>query len=192
MIGIDRIALGVLAGGQASRLGGVDKSRLVLDGATLLERIERAWPQPFGERLLSYNLSSGAQTDGWHHVPDLREGHPGPMAGIEALLEACSSEWLLTLPIDCQDIPKDLPERLASTMPSIGCVVSDVEGLQPLIGLWNVEQLKPAIGAALAEQDRAMHSLCKRLSVMVLDIAPHRLGNLNTPQDFAEARQVRR
>lgn len=187
MIVLADVSLGVLAGGQGSRLGGTDKTQALFRGERLLDRIGRAWPQPFRERLLSYNLSPAQALAGWRCLPDLREGHPGPMAGLEALLHACAGEWLLTAPIDCRELPADLPERLASTNPAIACIVSDAEGLQPLVGLWNVAQMRPAVAAALASGDRAMHALCRRLGVAVLDIAPLHLGNLNTPADFSEA-----
>lgn len=187
MIETADISFGVLAGGQGSRLGGADKAQRLFQGERLLDRIARAWPQPFRERLLSYNLPAGPDVGGWRCVPDLRDGHPGPMAGIQALLRACSSQWLLTVPVDCRDLPADLPAALCATKPAIACIVSDADGMQPLLGLWNVARMRPAIDDALAADDRAMHALCRRLGVAVLDITPHRLGNLNTPQDFSEA-----
>ncbi|MFT3806159.1 molybdenum cofactor guanylyltransferase [Arenimonas sp.] len=187
MIEPGRISLGILAGGQGSRLGGKDKARLPYRGSTLLERIGAAFPQAFVDRMLSYNLPPGAHTHGWRCVPDLHHGHPGPMAGMEALLDACRSEWLLTWPIDCRDVPAGAFESLRAANPLVACVISDADGLQPLMGLWNVARLRPAIAEAMATDDRAMHALCRRLGVQVLDIAPLRLGNLNTPQDFSGA-----
>lgn len=187
MIAFDRISLGVLAGGRASRLGGADKSQLRLNGASLLERVARGWSQDFRERLLSYNLPAGPQVEGWRCVPDLRPGQGGPLSGLEALLATASGEWLLTVPVDCRDLPPDLPERLAKTLSPIACVVNDADGLQPLVGLWHVARLRPAVADALAADDRAVHALCRRLGVAALDIAPQRLGNLNSPEDFSEA-----
>ena len=187
MIALADVSLGVLAGGQGSRLGGADKTQALFRGERLLDRVGRAWPQAFRERLLSYNLPPVPLLAGWRCLPDLREGHPGPMAGLEALLHACASEWLLTAPIDCRELPIDLPERLASTNPAIACIVSDADGLQPLVGLWNVAQMRSAVATSLASGDWAMHALCRRLGVVVLDIAPLQLGNLNTPADFSAA-----
>lgn len=187
MISFDRISFGVLAGGRASRLGGADKAQLRLNDASLLERVARAWSQPFRERLLSYNRPAGPQVQGWRCVPDIPPGQGGPMSGLEALLAAANGEWLLTVPVDCRDLPPDLPERLAMTSSPVACVVTDADRLQPLVGLWHVARLRSAVADALAADDRAVHALCRRLDVAVLDIAPHRLGNLNSPEDFSEA-----
>ena len=41
-------------------------------------------------------------------IEDMRPDHPGPLAGIEALLGACNAPWLLTVPVDLAQVPEDL------------------------------------------------------------------------------------
>ena len=59
---------------------------------------------------------------------------PGPLAALEALSAACTTPWLLTVPVDVQRIPDDLPDALRGAVARDGVVVKDATGLQPLIG----------------------------------------------------------
>lgn len=182
-----QVTLGILAGGQARRLGGADKALVQLGGESLLSRTLAAMGAGYAGTLISYNgsdrrvLASGALV-----VPDLRADFPGPLAGLEALLHSAESEWLLTLPVDLRDIPADLAETLSRSIKSEGegVALRDADGLQPLIALWPVRAGRLATTAALNGGERAVHTLIQAMQFHIQDISPWRLGNLNTPADF--------
>jgi molybdopterin-guanine dinucleotide biosynthesis protein A len=176
--------LGILAGGQARRIGGRDKARLVIDGRMQVERVLAAFPQPFHERLLSYNRDPQGLPGGLRIVPDARADFPGPVAALEALAAACRTPWLLTVPIDCRDVPPTLFAALASAVKADGATLDDADGVQPLVGLWFVESLRPACAALLDAGNAPARRLRERLHLRIVDIAPHRLGNLNTDEDL--------
>jgi molybdopterin-guanine dinucleotide biosynthesis protein A len=188
------ITLGILAGGRATRLDGADKAALSYDGRGLLERTLAALHSP-GDAgcLLSHRDPVGGENmagaNGLQVVTDLRGGQPGPLAGLEALLEATRTPWLLTAPVDLRDIPDDLGARLRACASAMGApqatVVADADGLQPLVALWPVAPSLAAVRAALDAGRLAVRGMLAALPHRVLDIAPHRLGNLNTLQDFA-------
>jgi molybdopterin-guanine dinucleotide biosynthesis protein A len=188
------ITLGILAGGRATRLHGADKAGLRYDGCGLLERTLAALHSPGDAAcLLSHRDPVGfddptACAHGLQLVADLRAGQPGPLAGLEALLAAARTPWLLTAPVDLRDIPVDLGDRLracasASSQPH-AAVVADADGLQPLVALWPVASSLAAVRAALDAGRLAVRALFDGLPHQRVDIAPHRLGNLNTPADF--------
>jgi molybdopterin-guanine dinucleotide biosynthesis protein A len=194
----DGITLGILAGGRATRLDGADKATLTYAGRRLLERTCAALSAPEdATRLLSHRAADGAGlalAHGMQRVVDLRDGQPGPLAGLEALLAATRTPWLLTAPVDLRDIPDDLGARLRAhahgspSSPSDAAratVVADADGLQPLVALWPVAPSLAAVRAALDARRLAVRELLAVLPHDLLDIAPHRLGNLNTPADFA-------
>ena len=185
MIGRDQVTLGILAGGRASRLGGVDKALVEYRGRRLLERtlemagdgyIARLVSHP-GERGLFHELGLGT-------VPDLRPDFPGPLAGIEALLARCTGEWLLTLPVDLLDLPANLCEKLLAANPGQGAFLHDGDGPQPLVCLWPVLAAKAMVKAAMDHQEGAVHVVVATLGLTTLDISPLRIGNLNSPSDF--------
>jgi molybdenum cofactor guanylyltransferase len=176
--------LGILAGGQARRLGGRDKARLVVEGQPQLERLLAAFPQPFHERLLSYNRDADGLPHGIRVVADARPEFAGPVAALESLASTCRTPWLLTLPVDCRDVPAALFDLLANTPKADGATLDDADGVQPLVGLWFVESLLPACTALLDAGDGAARRLRERLHLRIVDIAPRRLGNLNTLEDL--------
>ena len=185
MIGFAQVSLGILAGGQGRRLGSVDKSAQVFEGRSLLQRTLNAFPQPFAERLLSYNRTPDARHAGLRCVADLRPDCPGPLAGLEAMSQACSSKWLLTVPVDCRGFPEDLADALLAQTAGEGAVVRDADGLQPLLGLWRTRELRIAVAEAFARNELSVQRMQAALTLRELNIAPHRLGNLNSPDDFA-------
>jgi molybdopterin-guanine dinucleotide biosynthesis protein A len=183
-----RVALGILAGGQARRFGGADKALLQVGGLTLVQRTLDALGDGFAQTLLSYNgARASALPAGLQVVPDLRGGFPGPLAGIEALLACTQAEWLLTVPVDLARIPAELVERLLAAAAAHGEGVSarDADGAQPLVALWPVASSRAAVGAALDAGERAVHRVQHILGFGRCELAPLALGNLNTPTDLA-------
>ena len=185
----DRIALGILAGGQARRLGGADKAMAQLLGQPLLLRTLAALSEGHSQVLVSYNGDNSAVLDGAATVVrDSRTGFPGPLAGIEALLAATTSDWLLTVPVDLLDIPHDLVDRLCAAIenddPDIGAALRDADGSQPLVALWPVRNARFAVASALDAGFGAVHGVQEQMDFRQADISPRRIGNLNTPADF--------
>jgi molybdopterin-guanine dinucleotide biosynthesis protein A len=186
VIGFAQVSLGILAGGQGRRLGWVDKSAQTYEGSSLLQRTLRAFPEAYAERLLSYNLAPDERHAGLRCVADLRGDFPGPLAGLETLLQACRSDWLLTVPVDCRRIPEGLADALLSRLAGNGVVVRDADGLQPLLGLWRVDITRVAVQSAFSSVPHSVRGVLAGLRCSELDIAPWRLGNLNTPDEFQQ------
>jgi molybdopterin-guanine dinucleotide biosynthesis protein A len=200
----DRITLGILAGGRARRLGGTDKAFAIFEDEELLSRSLEAVGTGFAEILVSYNgTDQRALEIGLKVVPDLRPGFPGPLAGLEALLQATESDWLMTIPVDLRNIPKALPEDLCLALeqegqgsslspignPALarsfdGVAVIDADGLQPLVALWRVSAARDAATVALNSNQLAVHRLLETLRFTTHDLSSWRFGNLNTPADF--------
>jgi molybdopterin-guanine dinucleotide biosynthesis protein A len=181
-----RIALGILAGGRGSRLGGADKASLEFRGERLLERALRAAGTGYAQRLLSHPAAGRDWgVPGLEALADLRPGYPGPLAGLETLLEHCRQDWLLTLPVDLRDPVPGLCERLAGAAAERGATLRDGEGAQPLYSLWPVPAARIVVSRALDRGDYAVHRVVAELGLTEVDVSPLRLGNLNTPDDFA-------
>ena len=78
----------ILAGGLARRMGGGDKARIRVGGATILERvIERLRPQ-CADLIINANTDAARFADtALPVVADSVPGHAGPLAGIFAGLD---------------------------------------------------------------------------------------------------------
>ena len=104
----------VLAGGRASRMGGVDKGLQNHHGMPLaLHALLRLQPQ-VGALMVNANRNLGAyEAFGTPVWPDPIDGFAGPLAGFLAGLERCETAWMVTVPCDCPRFPDDLVARLA-------------------------------------------------------------------------------
>lgn len=181
------LALGLIAGGRARRLGGRDKAWLERDGQPQVLRLAARHAPCAGEVLVSANRDLDRyEAAGLRPVPD-RVADAGPLAALDALAAACERAWLLTLPVDIVEAPADLAATLAAGRSASGARVRDEEGVQPLAALWRVDVLREAAAAALAADDRAVHALQARLGLAEVRLPGVRLGNLNTPDDLRAA-----
>jgi len=108
----------VLAGGRGSRMGGVDKGLQNHLGMPLaLHALLRLSPQ-VGEAMINANRNLSAyESMGAPVWPDaLPAGvaeYPGPLAGLLAGLEHCTTPYLVSVPCDTPNFPLDLVQRLA-------------------------------------------------------------------------------
>jgi molybdopterin-guanine dinucleotide biosynthesis protein A len=181
------LTLGLLAGGHASRLGGIDKAWLTRGGVPQVLRWARRWPGEHGPVLVSANRDPGRYAaEGMTAVADRTPGL-GPLGGLDALAAACTTPWLLTLPVDLVGANDCLIRTLASKRGADGAFAIDDDGPQPLVALWRVDALRDACAAAIAADARAVHALRGRLDLPAVPFAGFRFGNLNTPDDLRAA-----
>ncbi|MEO5629265.1 MAG: molybdenum cofactor guanylyltransferase [Thermomonas sp.] len=181
-----QVTLGILAGGRASRLGGRNKAWLQRDGMSQVVRIARRFSSECGTVLVSANTGLERYTvEGLAVVPDQLAG-VGPLAGLQALADACTTPWLLTLPVDIVDANDCLLRSLAAAG-GVGAVAEDDDGLQPLVALYFRNALGGALIDALAACEHAVHALQARLDLQRVRFAGLRFGNLNTPEDLRMA-----
>jgi molybdenum cofactor guanylyltransferase len=189
------LTLGILAGGRAQRLGGRDKAWLQRDGQPLVQRLAQALAPSVAAVLVSANRAlSRYAAIGLQAVPDriqapaAAERSLGPIAGLEALAAACATPWLLTLPVDLCQLPPALPAMLIDAAGAgTGAYVEDDDGLQPLVALYRVAALRPALAAALEARCYAPHALQQQVAMSCLRLPGVALGNLNTAQDLHAA-----
>jgi molybdopterin-guanine dinucleotide biosynthesis protein A len=118
MIHTHEITAIVLAGGQGSRMGGVDKGLQNFNGTPLaLHTVLRLQMQAgalVGELMINANRNLSAyEAFGAPVWPDSLSGYAGPLAGFLTGLERCETPYLLTVPCDTPLFPLDLAQRLA-------------------------------------------------------------------------------
>ena len=129
----------VLTGGRSRRMG-FPKSRLVVEGETLLHRQLRLLREAgASELLMSVNPGSPesppedfpART-----VPD-RIADSGPVAGIEALLLASQTPWVLIVAVDLPRLTvRFITDLLHQVTPTSGVVPISGGRLEPLCAVY--------------------------------------------------------
>ncbi len=191
---LTKIAGLVLAGGQATRMGGGQKALLELGGRTLLARVlERLAPQVDLiaitanrdlERYAPFDLSV---------LTDTIEGFPGPLAGVLSGMRWASEQGcshIVSVAGDTPFFPLDLVERMAAEPSAIAMAATRDEerGVlrQPTFGLWPVD-LADDLEASLMEGTRKIVAWANRHGVgeIVYDPEPFDpFFNVNTPDDM--------
>jgi len=183
------ITLGILAGGEASRLGGRDKAWLERDGKPQVLHLVDALASQVDAVMVSANRNAERYlAHGLRAVHDRIAGI-GPLGGLHALAAECRSAWLLTVPVDAVTIPADLIESLsrADAGTSVGAYAEDDDGAQPLLALWRIDALRTACAQAIASGEHAVHTLQSQLGMAPVRFDALRIGNLNTRHDLAAA-----
>ena len=140
----------ILAGGQATRMGGGDKGLLRLGKGTLLSSvIDRLSPQVAGLALNANGDPSRFDALGLPVLADSIEGFAGPLAGVLAGLDWAASqgaETIVTAAADTPFFPADLVPRLllaseGQSVPLVLAATPDSKRGQvrhPTFGLWPV------------------------------------------------------
>lgn len=182
----DDITLGLIAGGAGSRLGGADKAWLQRGGVPQVLRLAKRLSGETTSVLVSANRDFPRYAEvGLMAIPDRHAGI-GPIAGLDALAAACTTPWLLTVPVDLVDVNDCLLRSLAAAGGE-GAFAIDDDGAQPLVALWGVDALREAVSRALAANEIAVHALQARIGMAGVRFAGFRFGNLNTPGDLDAA-----
>ena len=111
----------VLAGGQGSRMGGVDKGLAPFRGRPMVAHVlDRLAPQ-VDEILVNANRNPEAYAAFGHRVvADEIPGFAGPLAGFERGLAHARGELVATVPCDSPFLPPDLVPRLRAALESAG------------------------------------------------------------------------
>ncbi len=181
------ITLGLLAGGKASRLGGIDKAWLERDGVPQVLRWQRRFSDEVSAMLVSANRNPDRYAaHGLTAVPD-RIADAGPLGGLDALANACKTRWLFTLPVDLVGTNDCLLRTLATMRGEDGAYAVDDDGAQPLVALWRRDALRTGCAEALAAGAGAVHALQATLEMPPVVFSGFRFGNLNTPADLDAA-----
>jgi len=192
----------VLAGGLAHRMGGVDKARIRIGGAAILERVLARLRPQCGRLILNANSDAARFADtGIPVVADSVPDYPGPLAGILAGLDwaaryAPEIAWVVSVPSDCPFLPRNLVARLHQARAEAGAVLacaSSGERRHPVIALWPVAVREDLRRALTDEGMRKVDDWAARYAIGIAEwpAAPvDPFFNVNTPKQAAEAERM--
>ena len=189
----------ILAGGQATRMGGGDKGLLRIGERTLLDLvIERLSPQVAGLALNANGDPARFAAFGLPVLADTVEGYPGPLAGVLAGLDWAAGEGashIVTAAADTPFFPADLVPRLMLAAETEGKPVAlarTENGRHPTFGLWPValrDDLREALARGVRKVVQWTDSHGTAMAGFpVLGFDP--FFNVNTPEDLAEAKRL--
>jgi molybdenum cofactor guanylyltransferase len=180
----------VLAGGQGSRMGGVDKGLQPFRGKPMVAHaIERLAAQ-VDEVLINANRNPEAYAQFGHRViADEIEGFAGPLAGFERGLAHAKGDLVVTVPCDSPFLPADLVARLRSALESGHAqlaVAKTGDQAHPVFSLMRRDVLA-SLQEFLSSGQRKIDRWYSALKVVEVpfDDEPDAFLNINTREELA-------
>lgn len=184
----------ILAGGQATRMGGGDKGLLPLGNGTILSHvIARLDPQ-----VTSLALNANGDPARFDHlnlpvISDSITGFAGPLSGVLAGLDWAATQGashIVTAAADTPFFPCDLVPRLQLAAQEAGTAIALARtpgGRHPTFGLWPTA-LRDDLRAALAEGLRKVVLWTDRHGAATAAFPDDAaFFNVNTPDDLTRA-----
>ena len=180
----------ILAGGKATRLGGVDKRELVVDGKSIFQRqLDVLLP-----RVAEVIVSAARDVPGHRTVLDQSSGL-GPLAGIAAGLAACSTEWLLVIAGDMPFIDRNLIDLMLARATECDAVGIRIGSLpEPLCCVLRATTWRSRVerriaagrlkASALLTEEGARVAWIEEAELRGIDPTLRVLHNVNAPEDL--------
>ena len=192
----------ILAGGLARRMGGGDKARIRVGGATILERVLTRLKPHCRALIINANGDAARFADtGLVVVADSVPDFVGPLAGILAGLDWAAANmpdcaFIASAPGDCPFLPKDLVPRLhkvrAAANAPLACARSG-QWSHPVVGLWPLALREDLRQALTVEGLRKIDVWTARHGIATAEWPDARVDpffNVNTPEDAARAEEI--
>ena len=181
----------ILAGGQAKRMGSVDKGLQPLQGKPLFQFIyDRLHSQV---EHISVNANRNQAIYAVAGLPvfgDNIEGFQGPLSGILTALERSETDFVLFVPCDSPFFPDNLLEKLKSAVVFHGvsiAYVHDGEREHPTFCLM-ARSLKEKLAAYLATGERRMLQFMRQNGAVSVDFSENKAAftNINTLDELQQ------
>jgi molybdenum cofactor guanylyltransferase len=176
----------ILAGGRALRFGGRDKSALVVDGQTILDRQLAAINAVEG---IDEVMLIGGRTvhAGVRAIDDVVPGS-GPLGGIHTALTHATHGAVFVAACDMPYLSAALITRLFEPLPDADVVVARTNrGYHPLCAVYTRACLEP-IARRLADRRLKVRELFEDVRTRVVTLVNadlHLVANVNTPEELA-------
>lgn len=182
----------ILAGGRATRFGGVDKREILVEGRTIFARQCAA----LAGRVAEILVSSQRPVPGYRAVADAVPD-AGPLAGIAAGLAAANTQWLLVVAGDMPYVTGALVDAMLSAATDVVDAVGIRIGAlpEPLICVVRVAAARPIVAARLAERRLKASQLLTdgelraawldEAAIRAIDPSLRVLANINAPADLS-------
>ncbi len=186
----------ILVGGASSRMG-TDKSRLLLNGETFVERIAK-------ELLSLADSVKIVGNDSAHldlQLPSAADIYPGwgALGGVHAALAACRSRWAAIVACDLPFVSAALIARLANLRENFAAVapIQSDGRPQPLCALYQVVPCLNQADQLIKSGERRPIALLQSIGARWVSFAEladlvgadRFFDNINTPQDYVRVTQ---
>lgn len=175
----------ILAGGKSSRMQGMDKSLLPVDGQPLITHVASQLSQHFDEIIIGSNNPEKYSFTGLRIVPDLIPGY-GPLMGILSCVKASRHEVNFVTACDIPTMNIKLIKNMInlSVDNDIVMPVSENDKHEPLYAVYKKSIIKPA-ETILANNGRRIIELLNQVKSKLIGFSDNKwYQNLNSREDY--------
>ncbi|MDH5190593.1 MAG: molybdenum cofactor guanylyltransferase [Gammaproteobacteria bacterium] len=179
----------ILSGGRGSRMGGVDKGLVELDGKPLIAHaIEHLKPQ-VGSIIISANRETERYAEyGYSVIRDTQDDYAGPLSGIASALFHARTQLAMIVPCDMPHLPSGLVARMYTKLDQGGaevCMASDGEHLHPVVCLMKTALLEDLVRDVQSGECKTGHWMKQKTHVIEdFSDCPEAFVNINTIQEL--------
>ena len=179
----------ILAGGRGRRMGGVDKGLQPLHGRPMIAHVLSRLAPQVSEVVINANQNLDRYAEfGVRVVPDALADFAGPLAGLQAGLDAATTSLVLTVPCDSPFLPADLAGRLQRALERASAdiaVARTYDQAHPVFALVR-RALLPGLERYLAGGGRKIDAWYADLAVVevAFDDEAEAFANINTRDEL--------
>ena len=178
----------ILAGGRATRMGGVDKGLVPIHGRPMIAWVIDALRPQVSDVLINANRNHDRY--GEFACPVIDDGDSefrGPLAGMISAMQVARTPYIAVVPCDSPLIGGELVQRLYAAVASSGARVAaahDGERLQPVFALLSCDLLDDLAGY-LDAGERKIDRWYARHGYETVDFSDvaEWFANINAPDD---------
>lgn len=184
----------ILAGGQGRRLGGQDKGLVKYRGQPLIRHAIARFAPQVSRLALNVNRNRDAYGQLGYRLLSDDGGLPGgmfqgPLAGIQAGLNACEVAWLACIPCDLPGIPLNLVQRLTHKVGEHSAVYAHDGRRGHYLCCLLSASLKLQLRDFLLQGGRAVHDWFEGIGAVAVDFSDcaNAFFNVNSEQDLSDS-----
>jgi molybdopterin-guanine dinucleotide biosynthesis protein A len=187
------VSAAILCGGLGRRMGGADKSQLVVAGRSFID-LQLAVLRPLtSDVMLVDRDDQRAVADGVRLVTD-RVRESGALGGLFTALDAAEHDRVIVLACDMPFVTTEFLEYLIERATADAVVPVDARGRHPICGVFH-RRIAPALKLLIASGRLRVEAALATLDVREIgadDLRPfdtdgRLLLNVNTPYDYRRA-----
>lgn len=179
----------ILAGGQATRMGGADKGLQLWQGKSLIEHCyQRLLPQIEQISINANRSFAEYEKLGLPVFADELADFQGPLSGMLTGLKRAETDFVLFVPCDCPNLPLNLLQKLKSAVDNsavLAAYVQDQEREHPTFCLVSAKLAKD-LQEYLARGERKIRCFMNENGAVRVDFSGQEADfrNMNTLEDL--------
>ena len=180
----------ILAGGQATRMGGQDKGLVKINDQAMIAYVINALKPQVAGIVINVNRNKSVYRKfGYPVIMDALTGFQGPLAGMAAAMDKVSTDYIFTCPCDGPLLPDDIVARLYAVLNDQGaeiCVAHDGKRMQSVCALVDCK-LQDSLQKYLAGEDRKIEHWYEQHKLVQADFSDKQgcFLNVNELHDLA-------